>query len=137
MSRSKKQRIDTSPSQTGLNNPFAGLEATGLPQKKVVPPVPASPPRSQPRPAKLGRVVLRRETARRGGKTVVVIYEFAPHLSLAYIEELSRRLRKAVGCGGTARGRVVEIQGDQPERIRAWLEAEGFRVAGLTHQTVG
>jgi translation initiation factor 1 (eIF-1/SUI1) len=27
--------------------------------------------------------------------------------------------------------RTIEIQGDQPDKIRALLEAEGFRVAGV------
>jgi translation initiation factor 1 (eIF-1/SUI1) len=36
------------------------------------------------------------------------------------------------GCGGTTRERAIEIQGDQPGRIRELLEQEGFRVAGVT-----
>jgi translation initiation factor 1 len=124
MSKPKQDRIDTSPSPGGLNNPFAALETTGLP--------PGKEPLAKPAPpAKLGRVVLRREKAHRGGKTVVVIHDFAPHLRTSFIEELSRRLRKAVGCGGTTRDRIIEIQGDQPERVRSLLEAEGFRVVGL------
>jgi translation initiation factor 1 len=77
-------------------------------------------------------VVLRRETAHRGGKVVVFIDDFAPHISLAAIEELGRRLRNACGCGGTVRGRGIELQGNQPAKIRAFLEAEGFQVAGIT-----
>jgi translation initiation factor 1 len=48
------------------------------------------------------------------------------------IEELSRKLRNACGCGGTTRQRSIELQGNQVPRIRALLEAEGFRVAGIT-----
>ena len=130
MSKPKKQRIETSPRSAGLNAAFAGLEVSGLPAGKEQPPTPPGA-RSPSAPAKLGRVVLRREKAHRGGKTVVVVDDFATHLSLAYIEDLSRRLRKAVGSGGTTRQRVIEVQGDQPDRVRAFLEAEGFRVAGI------
>ena len=56
---------------------------------------------------------------------------FAPTIGASFIEELSRKLRKACGCGGTVREREIEIQGDQPDKIRALLENEGFRVAGI------
>jgi len=79
----------------------------------------------------MGRVVLRKETAHRGGKTVIVVDDFATHLPPSVIESVAKKLRAACGCGGTVRGRAVEIQGDQPARIRAILEAEGFQVAGI------
>ena len=128
MSRPKKDRIDTSPSSDPLNNALANLDVTGLPPGQAGP---VMPPANKPAPSKFGRVVLRRETAHRGGKTVIVVHDFAPNISTAFIEDLSRRLRKAVGCGGTSRERIIEIQGDQPDRVRALLEAEGFRVAGV------
>ncbi len=102
-----------------LNNPFVRLSGEGLPAGPVS------------KPAKLGRVVLRRETAHRGGKTVVVVYDFAAHVPIAKIEEYASQLKKTCGCGGTVKGREIEIQGDQPGKIRALLEAEGFQVAGV------
>ena len=102
-----------------LNNPFDALSADGLPAG------PAS------RPGKRGRVVLRRETAHRGGKTVIIVHEFPPAITAAQIEEFARQLKKACGCGGTIKDRTIEIQGDQPGKIRALLEAEGFQVAGV------
>ena len=111
-----------------FNNPFANLKADGLPPGEVVP-APTPPPGRTPRK---GRVVLRRETAHRGGKTVIVVHDFAPHISLAHIEELARKLRNACGCGGTTRARTIEIQGNQAARIRQLLEEEGFKVAGVT-----
>ena len=80
---------------------------------------------------KMGRVVLQRETAKRGGKTVIVIKDFATHLPQSVIETVARRLRSACGCGGTVKEKRIEIQGDQAARIRAVLEAEGFEVAGV------
>ena len=79
----------------------------------------------------MGRVVLQRETAQRGGKTVIVIRDFATHLPRSVIETVARRLRSACGCGGTVKDKRIEIQGDQAARIRAVLEAEGFDVAGV------
>ncbi len=110
-----------------FNNPFADLKVDNLPLGESV----APPPKPEPRKMGTGRVVLRRETAHRGGKTVVVIYDFAPSISMQSIEDLARRLRQACGCGGTARERKIEIQGDQVTKLRTLLEQEGFRVAGV------
>jgi translation initiation factor 1 len=123
----KKPRIPLNAEQTGLNAAFAGLELSGLPKG---PAKPVEPPAAKAGP-KPGRVVLRREKAGRGGKTVVVIDDFAPHFTTAALEELARKLRGACGCGGTVTERAIEMQGDQPARIRTFLEGEGFRVAGV------
>ena len=125
----KKQKLDLAPSGAGLANPFAALSGDGLPAGVESPPAKLN---AAAKPSKFGRVVLRREKAHRGGKTVIVIHDFAPHLSYAYIESLAGRLKSACACGGTAHERVIEIQGDQPARIRALLEQEGFQVAGVT-----
>ena len=76
-------------------------------------------------------MVLRRETAHRGGKTVIVIHDFAPQISNRSIEGLGRKLRQACGCGGVIKERTIEIQGNHVTRLRELLEAEGFRVAGI------
>jgi translation initiation factor 1 len=75
--------------------------------------------------------VLRRERAHRGGKTVIVIDDFATHLPISVIEKTAKKIRLACGCGGTVKDRAIEIQGDQPGKIRAILETEGFLVAGV------
>ena len=80
---------------------------------------------------KLGRIVLRKETAHRGGKTVIVVHDFATHLPQSLIEETAKKLRQSLGCGGTIRGRKIEIQLDQPAKIRELLEADGFEVGGV------
>jgi len=114
--------------QPPLNNPFAALGVEGLPPGEE----PLSPVRPATRKPGLGRVVLRREKAHRGGKTVIVVHDFAPSIPMPVIEELARKLRNACGCGGTTRQRGIELQGDQAARIRALLEEEGFKVAGVT-----
>jgi translation initiation factor 1 len=127
------KRIPLNPIQNGLNQAFASLEMSGLPQgpgEGKETPESQSPPHEQLVPGKPGRVVLRREKAHRGGKTVLVVDGFgSQHTDLA-IEALGKRLRSGCGCGGTVRGRAIELQGDQPGRIRTFLEGEGFQVAG-------
>ncbi len=122
-----KNKVPLNSPSTGWNTPFDKLSAEGLPPETTAAAVPAK----VPPPARRGRVVLRRETAHRGGKTVIVVDGFEPQVTNTYIEELAGTLKRACGCGGTTKSRVIEIQGDQPARIRALLEAEGFRVAGV------
>jgi len=125
-----QKRLDTNAAaapRPGLNAAFAGLDVPHLPAGPESAPAPAAP-----LPVwKMGRVVLRRETAHRGGKTVIVIHDFATHLPASVIEKIAKQVRAACGCGGTVKDRTVEIQGDQPAKIRAVLEAEGFQVAGV------
>jgi len=112
-----KKKIDTSGTQSplaGLGNAFAGMNVPDLPPGEVA----NTPAKPEPPLWKMGRVVQRRETAHRGGKTVVVVDDFATHLP-------------ACGCGGTVKDRRIEIQGDQPAKVRALLEGEGFQVAGV------
>jgi len=75
--------------------------------------------------------VLRREKSQRGGKTVVVVSDFATHFSVAELETFARRAKQACGCGGTVAGREIELQGDDPAGVRRFFEAEGFRVDGV------
>jgi translation initiation factor 1 len=114
--------------QPELNNAFAGLHVEGLPPGEDA----APPVRPATRKAGLGRVVLRRETAHRGGKMVIVVHDFATSIPMPVIEELARKLRNACGCGGTTRERSIELQGNHVARIRSLLEEEGFKVAGIT-----
>ena len=132
-----KKRIDTNAAETSrplLNAAFSGLDLPGLPAAPDVDPnatEKATPPAAPEKLWKMGRVVLRREKAHRGGKTVIVVHDFATHLPLSVIESVAKKIRAACGCGGTVKDRTIEIQGDQPARIRAALEAEGFQVAGV------
>jgi translation initiation factor 1 len=123
----KKTRIDISGQQSALQSPFAALQLEGLPD------APAQPEReiAVAAPTKMGRVVLRREKAQRGGKTVVVVSDFEDRISHAEIEDLAKKARQACGCGGTVRGREIELQGDNAPKIRAYFEGAGFRVAGV------
>jgi translation initiation factor 1 len=125
-----KKKIETSGAQSplaGLGNVFAGMNLPELPSGESA----KAPAKSEEPLWKMGRVVLRRETAHRGGKTVVVVDDFATHLPGSVIENVAKKLRAACGCGGTVKERRIEIQGDQPAKVRAILEGEGFQVAGV------
>jgi translation initiation factor 1 len=120
----KSSRIPVSTPQQGLQSPFAALDIAGLPAAPVEPVPPA-------RPLRRGRVVLRREKAHRGGKTVVIISDFDPRILDSEIAEIARKARQHCGCGGTVHEREIELQGDQPAKVRAFFEGEGFTVAGV------
>lgn len=121
------KKVPINQPQSGLNAAFAKLDLGPLPEG----PKP-EPPRDGPGAIwKLGRVVLRKETAQRGGKTVIVVHDFATHLPGSVIETIAKKIRQQCGCGGPVKGRTIEVQGDQAGRIRAVLEKEGFQVAGV------
>ena len=128
----RRPKLDFTPAGAALHNPFAALDHAGLPPGPAQSPATENTAGIVAKPSKFGRVVLRREKAHRGGKTVIVVHDFAPNIGGAYIESLAGKLKAACGCGGTTRDRTIEIQGDQPGRIRQLLETEGFRVAGVT-----
>jgi len=125
-----KKKIPINQAQTGLNPAFAALEVQGLPPgPEKAPDLPKTGPAAI---WKLGRVVLRKETAQRGGKIVIVVHDFATHLPVSVIELVAKTLRQQCGCGGTVKGRTIEIQGDQAGRIREILKKEGFEVSGVS-----
>ena len=120
------KKIPVSAPQPPLQSPFAALDPAGLPAG----PAETAPP-AIPAPAKKKhRVVLRREKSNRGGKTVVVAGQLPTHLSPPELENLCRDTRKALGCGGSLQGREIELQGDQPDRVRAHFEKLGYLVVG-------
>src|SRR4051812_18118352 len=99
-----KKRLDTNAAQRGparLNPAFAHLDLN-LGKSAPVEAASAAPLQHW----KMGRVILRRETAHRGGKTVIVIHDFATHLPISIIEKIAQKLRQACGCGGTVRERT-------------------------------
>ena len=115
------------PPPNNNNDPFANLNPSNLPPG----PPGKGDPDSPQRRWTMGSVTLQRETAHRSGKTVIVIKDFGTHLPVSVLEDVAKRVRSACGCGGTVKHKRIEIQGDQPARIRAVLEAEGFEVKGL------
>ena len=77
--------------------------------------------------------VLRLEKQGRGGKTVTVI-DRLPKQEI-FLKELTSELKKKCGTGGTyitsGQDGVIEIQGDQREKIRALFKTKGITVKGM------
>jgi translation initiation factor 1 len=121
---SSKKIPVSSAAQPLATNPFAALQMEGLPPGQEIPAAPAPV-------AKHGRVVLRREKSQRGGKTVIVVADFASHFTIPDLERFAKKAKQSCGCGGTVAGREVELQGDDVARVRKFFEAEGFRVDGV------
>jgi translation initiation factor 1 len=124
-----KPKIPISTSQSPLQSPFAALNPEVFPDRPL-PEAAASGPVVPAVSQKKFRVVLRREKSQRGGKTVVVISQFPTHLSPPELDNLLKKAKKSLGCGGTLSGREIEVQGDQPDRVRRFLEDHGFSVVG-------
>lgn len=148
-------RVDvTSPAPALKHSPFAALagasapaspeEAPAAPEPARTPPAPAAPApaATPPAPAKptktpsRGRLVLRRETKHRGGKTAVLISGFAGLRDHGddVLGDLAQRLKQRLGCGGSidAERREILIQGDRPADVAARLRELGYDVAGVT-----
>jgi len=71
-------------------------------------------------------VYLHRESKGRGGKGVTLLKGLA--LSAADMSALCKTLKQACGTGGTVKEGVIEIQGEQREKIAGVLEKLGYRV---------
>jgi translation initiation factor 1 len=86
-------------------------------------PAPAQPAAGLP---PLGqRISVRREKQGRAGKTVTALYNF--QASGRQLEELAKALKKHLGTGGSAKEGAVEVQGDQVDKVLAWLAGKGYK----------
>jgi translation initiation factor 1 len=129
--RKPKERIHIHSADAPLTvNPFACLELCAPEVEQENAAAPAVSFSGGDCRVEGSRVVLRRETAHRGGKAVIIVGAFPDSVSDIEIGALARELRIRCGAGGTVRGREIEIQGDQASRIRAFFEGKGFRVGG-------
>ena len=134
MARENKQRIATDAALELRTNPFAALDLPG----RELPPEgrdtrPACPSQHQRPSEPLGptpteRLLLRRSTAHRGGKTVLVLEGFSTAWTNPKLEALLHDLKTWLGCGGTVKDRALELQGDQPDRLIPLLESRGFTI---------
>ncbi|MCB0350796.1 MAG: translation initiation factor [Bdellovibrionales bacterium] len=71
-------------------------------------------------------IKMRIEKNGRGGKTVTVLFSLPNNPT--YFTDLTKKLKSHCGSGGTFKDGRVEIQGDHKIRIKAYLEAIGFKV---------
>ena len=80
-------------------------------------------------PKKISTVRVGRETKGRRGKGVTTVSDVP--LAEAALLELAGKLKARCGTGGTVKDGIIEIQGDQRERIAAELEKMGYKVKRL------
>lgn len=135
MSKRKKDRLNVSdPSRILTHNPFAALGKNSAPPDKLasadVKAVSVGQEACPTRQHREGRVdlssarlVVRRERAGRGGKTITRIEGLAP----VHREEILARLRKALGCGGTLEGDDLILNGALVDRAAKWLQDSGAK----------
>ena len=106
------------------NNPFAALSSKGL-KSQTTPSNPQNFP-AKPKQSR-GRVDVKREKAGRGGKTVTAIYGMQ-NIERREREQLLKQMKSSCGVGGTMKGAVLEVQGDNRDAVSRILEGAGFRV---------
>ncbi len=71
-------------------------------------------------------IYLHRESKGRGGKGVTLIKGLI--LSDEDMSALAKRIKQACGTGGTVKDGVIEIQGEQREKIADVLRKLGYKV---------
>ena len=72
------------------------------------------------------RLLLRLDKKGRGGKSVTVLADLPPHPD--YWTRLLRDLKAHCGAGGASKDATLEIQGDQRDKVQAFLERLGFTI---------
>lgn len=122
MSARKNGKISTDGGEVLAANPFAGLAADGLPAGQLQ----AATVKRSSKKSK-GRVEVRREKAGRGGKTVTTLGGFPSSIPLVTLEVMTFELKKICACGGSLKGRIIELQGDVRDRVCEELNARGYQ----------
>ena len=95
-----------------------------LRKKKDLTPGPS--PGGESLPPQQQTVYLHRESSGRGGKAVTLVKNLV--LSPDDLKALAKKLKEACGTGGTVKDAVIEIQGEQRERIAEVLRNLGYKV---------
>lgn len=71
-------------------------------------------------------VRIQRQTKGRKGKGVTVLFDLPEKPEL--LAEYASALRKTCGVGGAVKDGNIELQGDQRDKAKQWLEQRGFMV---------
>lgn len=125
MSKRKKERIDPSPDEGPINNPFGALAK--LKDTAPTQPVPedSGEPNEAPAVTFAPKVVLAMERKGRGGKRVTLMSGLL--LQGAARAALLKELARSMGVRVWEEGEAVLLAGDQRERLVPWLEQRGAR----------
>jgi translation initiation factor 1 len=82
-------------------------------------------PRPETLPSAKQQLRLRLDTRQRAGKAVTLVEGFSG-LS-EDLEALGKKLKTFCGTGGSIKDGVIVIQGDQRDKILAWLLQQGYQ----------
>lgn len=125
-----KPRVDVRGSSTALTQSLSGLAAL----RDKLPPAPEQASHHTPdskqddKPnvyTRAKKLVVRRERKGHGGKTVTRVEGL--NGSALELDGVAKDFKRALGCGATVDERDVLVQGDQSERIVAFLQTHGAR----------
>ncbi len=72
-----------------------------------------------------GVIRVARETKGRAGKGVTLIKGMP--LAESELKDVASRMKQLCGTGGTVKDGVIEIQGDNRDKLLAWLLAQGYK----------
>jgi translation initiation factor 1 len=86
---------------------------------------PAKAPPKSPLKAAPGKGIRVRLERRLGGRDITTVLGLVGRAD--QVAALASELRAACGAGGTVRDGVIELQGDQCDKVRAALAERGFK----------
>ena len=86
----------------------------------------SAPAKTASLPPQQQTVYLHRDSKGRGGKAVTVLKGLS--LSEPELTALAKTLKQACGSGGTIKDGLIEIQGEQREKIAEVLRKLGYKV---------
>lgn len=121
--------VDTQSGDELTHNPFGALHDLQAPPAAPQAEPDLAPAARAPRSATdhdaslhaAAKLVVRRERAGRGGKTVTRV----SGLPAGALPDFARRMKAALGCGATIEELDLLLLGDLVERAATWLEGEG------------
>ena len=99
---------------------------TGDQRKTDLTPNPSPKRRGETLPPGQQTAYLHRDSKGRGGKGVTLVKKLV--LSEEDMSALAKKIKQACGTGGTVKDGVIEIQGDNRERIAEVLVKLGYKV---------
>lgn len=127
MNRKSKSKITTDHKNAlSVENPFARINLENLPDKAETG---SSPDIAIPEDRKAkskGRLKITREKSGRAGKLVTILHEFPAAISIEELSLIATELKKQCACGGSLKGRTIELQGDVSQQAMTDLSKRGF-----------
>src|SRR5919109_2003343 len=97
-----------------------------LRKKKALTSSPSSTGRGESLQPQQQTVYLHRETSGRRGNAVTLVKNLV--LSAEDLKAMARKLKQECGTGGTIKDSVIEMQGEQREKIAGILQKLGYKV---------